>query len=316
MKIVSAFNRDERLQQQLQKDFPNVQFTFYKNMKELGDSIIDADVLLTFGEDVTEDIIDSAKKLNWIMVFSAGLEKLPHEKLMERNILVTNARGIHKIPMAEFAFAYMLQYAKQLETFNKQQDECIWNRQLPLRELYGSTLVVVGAGAIGSQIAKYGRTFGMKTIGINSSGKPVEEFDEIYPMSELKSALTMGDYIISVLPSTKATNGVFQKEQFEAMKNSAVFINMGRGNAVNETDLMEALENDELAHAFLDVYQVEPLPTDHPFWKSNKVTMTPHLSAISDQYVPRAMEIFRHNLTVYLNGGNDYINKIDLRRGY
>lgn len=100
------------------------------------------------------------------------------------------------------------------------------------------------------------------------------------------------------------------------MKKEAVFINIGRGNAVDEHALMEALEEGQLAHAFLDVFEKEPLPADHPFWKSDKVTITPHLSAISDMYLPRAYEIFVKNLWNYVNKENNWINLVDLNRGY
>ncbi|WAA08780.1 D-2-hydroxyacid dehydrogenase [Fervidibacillus albus] len=316
MDIVASFNRRQELQRDICDEFPNINFFFYKNMAELGSHIERAEVLITYGEDVTAQTILRAKNLKWIMVMSAGLEKMPFHILEQKGILVTNARGIHKIPMAEMAIGYLLQYTKRLSEFNQQQREGIWNRKLQMTELFGKTLLIVGAGAIGSQIAKYASIFGMKTIGVNRTGQIVEHFDEIFRMEELHNVLPKADFVLSVLPSTEKTKGIFGMDQFRLMKKEAVLINMGRGDAVNETELIDALERNEIAHAFLDVFQTEPLPNDHPFWKMEKVTITPHVSAITPQYLPRAFEIFRENLTLYLQGKRPLKNEIDLNRGY
>jgi phosphoglycerate dehydrogenase-like enzyme len=316
MQVVATVGRNEALEKRIQSEFPTVQFTFLKKMKEIGENRYTAEILVTYGEDLDEKLINEMKNLRWIMVMSAGIEKLPLDAIKKNHIIVTNARGIHKIPMAEFVFGYILQYAKQLPLFKKQQSEKVWNRKVHLQEIYGKTMLVVGAGAIGSQISRYGKTFGMHTIGINRSGKENPDFDATYSLEQLNHILPEADYVISVLPNTVSTNKIFSRQQFFKMKKEAVFINIGRGNAVDEQALMEALEEGQLAHAFLDVFEKEPLPADHPFWKSDKVTITPHLSAISDMYLPRAYEIFVKNLWNYVNKENNWINLVDLNRGY
>lgn len=316
MRIISSFEVGQETEDRLKGQFPEVNFSFYKNIKEAEEALVSTEVILTYGSDITEEIIDKATALKWIMVLSAGLEQLPIKKLIERNILVTNVRGIHAIPMAEFAFGYMLQHAKKLAAFAKQQEQKNWKRLVPLKELYGQTLLVVGAGAIGSQIAKYANVFGMNTIGINTSGRNVAEFEEVFPISELNHVLPKADYVVSVLPSTERTKNVYNLKQFQMMKEDAVFINMGRGDAVNEADLLKALSTGEIAHAYLDVFNEEPLPEAHPFWNHENITITPHLSAVTDLYLPRGMEIFEENLRTYIKGGNEYINRIEMERGY
>lgn len=316
MVVLLRIQRNKELEKQLQAQFPNVNFIYIKDKDEIIKYIPGAEVFVTYGEDLTEDVVFEAQKLKWIMVMSAGVEKLPFQLLKERNILVTNVRGIHQIPMAEFVFGYILQYAKKLDVFLKQQSEKVWNKKVPIQEIYGKTLLVVGAGAIGSQISQYGCVFGMKTIGINRSGNKNEAFDETYSKERLNDVLPIADYIVSVLPNTTDTQYIFTKEQFKLMKKEAVFINVGRGNAVKENDLLEALKKDELAHAFLDVFEKEPLPEDHPLWTSEKVTITPHLSALTNMYLPRAYEIFTKNLRIYVNNKKNFINVIDLDRGY
>ena len=218
MHVVAITKRDEKWDKTLREQFPDVTFTYLRNIKDIGEHIHAVDVLVTYGEDVTEQFVYEAENLKWIMVMSAGIEKLPFQALMERNILVTNARGIHKIPMAEFVFGFILMHAKQLATFMKQKKEKVWNRRVKLQEVYGKTLIVVGAGAIGSEISKYAKTFGMKTIGINRSGKKNELFDETYSVEKINELLPRGDYIVSVLPSMKSTNYLFTMEQFDNMK--------------------------------------------------------------------------------------------------
>ena len=129
-------------------------------------------------------------------------------------------------------------------------------------------------------------------------------------------ALPKADFIVSILPSTPKTRNVLTEDHFVAMKNSAVFINIGRGDLVNEDVLLQALNHNEIAHAFLDVFEKEPLVKDHPFWKMNNVTVTPHLSSVTKNYLPRSFEIFKYNLKTYLNHTGEYMNVIDLKKGY
>ena len=316
MEVIVRITKDEEQEAKIQEQFPNVNFTFTRNYDELMENIKTAEVLVSYGGNVPEDVIQKAENLKWLMVMAAGVDKLPVQALKEKNIIVTNARGIHKIPMAEFVFGYILQYAKQLDVFLNQQTEKVWNKRVYTQEIYGKTLVVVGTGAIGGQISQYGKVFGMKTIGVNRSGKANDLFHETYAIDYLENVLQEADYVVSVLPSTKETKYIFAEQQFKAMKNNAVFINVGRGDAVNEKDLMDALNNGELGHAFLDVFEKEPLAEDHPFWRSDKVTITPHVVALTDMYLPRAYEIFSHNLRIYINGENEFINLVDLNRGY
>lgn len=180
----------------------------------------------------------------------------------------------------------------------------------------GKTILVLGAGAIGGEVARLGKAFRMTTLGVNRSGKPVESIDRLYTLDNLLEAIPGADYIVSVLPSTDETKDLLQKEHFKAMKESAVFVNIGRGDLIDEEVLIEALEAGELAHAILDVFDPEPLEKGHPFWRMENVTVTPHLSSKSGEYLPRTFAIFEKNMREYLKSGKDFINVIDLSRGY
>lgn len=314
MNIYSSILPSEPIQAEIRDAFPQVQFEFHKGIKE--ELFFDAEIFITYGEDLTEDLILQADKLKWIMVMSAGLEKMPFDACRKRGILVTNARGIHKIPMAEFTIGLMLQYSKQMKRLWENEKNQDWDRRLPMGELHGKTVLILGIGAIGGEVARLAKAFNMKTIGVNRSGDKVEWADEIHTISTFTDALPESDFIVSVLPSTGETKHFLDASHFEMMKESSVFINIGRGDLVDESVLLEAMRQKKIAHAFLDVFYKEPLGQDHPFWKMDNVTVTPHISSLTKNYLPRSFVIFKHNMNVYMKKENDYINVINLERGY
>ncbi|MCM3573492.1 MULTISPECIES: D-2-hydroxyacid dehydrogenase [Mesobacillus] len=314
MKIYSSILPVEALQDDVKKEFPEVSFEFHKGIKE--DLFLDAEIFLTYGEDLTEELIYKADKLKWIMVMSAGLDRMPFEACKKRGILVTNVRGIHKIPMAEFTIGMMLQHAKQMRSLLANEQTRTWERKLPMGELYGKTLLILGIGAIGGEVARLAKAFNMKTIGVNRSGREAEWADEIFTMDNYRGALPQADFIVSVLPSTSETKHFLDHIDFDMMKDTAVFINIGRGDLVTDEVLTAALQENKIAHAYLDVFYEEPLKESHPFWTMDNVTVTPHISSLTKNYLPRSFEIFKHNLHTYIKNGSDYLNVIDMDRGY
>ena len=316
MRIVSSVFPKEIIQEEIKSEFPEIQFEFYKGMKDAEKAFYECEVFLTYGDDLTVNHIQKNNHLKWIMQMSAGLEKLPLKAIEEKGIMITNARGIHKIPMAEYTLGTMLQWVKQTRALLENEHEENWDRKIRMEELFEKTVLILGVGAIGGEIARLAKAFRMKTIGVNRSGKGVGNIDELYLTEQMMDALPKADFIVSILPSTPETKHLLTKDHFVAMKNTAVFINIGRGDLVDESLLLHALEKNEIAHAFLDVFEKEPLVKDHPFWKMKNVTVTPHLSSVTQNYLPRALEIFKHNLNTYLNKTGDYMNVIDLKKGY
>ncbi|WP_375088024.1 D-2-hydroxyacid dehydrogenase [Peribacillus sp. RS7] len=314
MLILSTIIPNESIQTKMMDAFPDLNFIYQEGWTD--EPLNEAEILITYGEDLNEEIIGKAANLKWIMVMSAGLELMPFKAIEERGILVTNARGIHKIPMAEYTIGMLLQYEKKLKLLMKNEREELWHRKIEVGEMNGKTMLVLGAGAIGGEVARLGKAFRMTTMGVNRSGKPVDSIDRLYTLDNILEAVPEADYIVSVLPSTDETKGLLQKEHFKAMKETAVFVNIGRGDLINDEVLIEALEAGELAHAILDVFDPEPLGKGHPFWKMENVTVTPHLSSKSGEYLPRTFAIFEKNMREYLKAGKDFINVIDLSRGY
>ncbi|WP_270182612.1 D-2-hydroxyacid dehydrogenase [Alkalihalobacillus sp. CinArs1] len=316
MNIVSTAKLKSQIKSDLISEYPEVTFQFYPSMSEAEEHLHDADVLVTYGEDVQEEHIYKAKKLKWIMVLSAGVELLPFNTIKERGIFVTNARGIHRIQMAEYTVWAMLMTARNTKELLANEASNTWNKRMPLNEISGSTLGVIGTGAIGGEIGRIAKAFNMTTIGVNRKGEPSAYFDHMYSNDKVMDMLPKCDTVVNVLPSTPDTYQFFKGQHFRAMKDTSVFINIGRGDTVDENALVSALHNEEIHHAVLDVFETEPLDKEHPFWEMPNVTVTPHHSGVSPNYQPRAIEIFKRNLNEYMNGTNDFQNNINLDRGY
>ncbi|QHS24613.1 D-2-hydroxyacid dehydrogenase [Virgibacillus sp. MSP4-1] len=316
MEILTTCRIKRSIQDRLLHSYPSLTFRFCEDIREAESYLPKADILITYGEDLTEDHIYKAENLKWIMVISAGVDKMPFKAIQEKSVLVTNVKGIHGIPMSEYAFSMLLQVSRQAKVLHENEQKHHWDRTVHMTEMYGQTMLVAGTGAIGQEVARLAKAFQMKTIGLSKSGRPADYFDETGTMDQLLDKVAEADYIVSVLPSTEGTKHIYQTPHFQAMKREAIFLNMGRGDAVKEDDLVKALNQKELRHAVLDVFEQEPLPENHPFWDMENVTVTPHISGLSRYYQPRSFKIFEANLEKYLNDQNDYINVIDPERGY
>ncbi|MCD5325570.1 MULTISPECIES: D-2-hydroxyacid dehydrogenase [Pontibacillus] len=316
MFILSSCKIRRDLRERLVEAYPALTFQFTESMEEAASYLPEADVLLTYGEDLTDERIEEASKLKWIMVLSAGLDKMPFKKIEEKGILVTNSKGIHKVPMAEYAIAMLLQTARKTRLLLENEKAHEWDRGVKPVEITGKTMLVVGTGAIGQEVARLAQAFRMYTIGVSNSGAAKQYFDNVYTKDDFEAQLPEADFVISVLPSTPETKDFFKRKHFEMMKPEAVFLNMGRGDAVNNDVLLDVMEERIIYHAILDVFETEPLPGAHPFWEMGNVTVTPHSSGMSPHYQPRAMSIFEENLHTFRSGGEDLINLIDPRKGY
>ncbi|WP_342471901.1 NAD(P)-dependent oxidoreductase [Metasolibacillus sp. FSL H7-0170] len=314
MHVYFTFEPREDLQKPLVAEFPEVNFVFDAKLRE--EQLAEADIVVTYGEDLTAANIALANKLQWIFVASAGVEKMPAQAIAERGIFVSNVRGIHKKPMTESVLAHILALKRGLPFIYEQQKKGEWNKKTSLSELNGSTALIIGPGAIGAEIGRILQAFGVHTIGCNRSGKSIESMDETYAILDLKAHLQKADIVISMLPSTEETKHLLTYEHFELMKENAIFMNFGRGNVVKEAELVRVLQNKLIGHAVLDVFEVEPLPKDSELWKLDNVTISPHFSSHSSRYVERALEIFEPSLKKWLQGERNLENKIDLLRGY
>ena len=177
----------------------------------------------------------------------------------------------------------------------------------------GKTITILGTGSIGKEIAKKAKVVGLKTLGYQMTQDPVEFFDEVFSGSGLEECLRRADYVVSVLPKTKDTTNILNYQSLSLMKPSTTLINIGRGNAVNEIDLIRVVKEKKISKVVLDVFNEEPLPQDNPLWSTENIYITPHMSAwiISD----KIFEIFTENYKRFIEG-KELLYRVDFRKGY
>jgi len=218
---------------------------------------------------------------------------------------ITNVAGMHISQVSEQAFAMILTFARDMHRFYPAKAKKEWAR--PRRErlfqLPGKTLLIVGVGAIGAQIAKIGKAHGMQTIGIRRNpDQLVANVDQMFSLQELDTLLPNADIVVSILPHTPGTENAFSAPQFDLMKTTSIFINVGRGIHVNETDLAAAIRANKIAGAGIDAFAKEPLPTDSELWELEDIIITPHTGGIETDYLGHALVFFLENLKRYLAG--------------
>lgn len=297
----------------LKEQRSDLEYRFVRSKDISDDDYTWAHVLNTYGSHIKHHDITDFTELKWLNVMSAGVDSLPFDDL--KDIPVTNARGIHKIPMMEYTIGLILNHYKNFYQNKVDQNNRFWNKDVSTEELYGKQVHIFGTGSIGSHIAKVLQVFGVVTTGYNTSGREVEGFDKTHTIEEKNSFVNEADIVISILPKTDNTNAIFDDEFFNTMKDDGIFINIGRGNVVTDEVLLHVLENKVIGHLILDVFNLEPLPEDSPFFNYDNLTITPHSSATTDAYYERAGKILGQNLALYPDFER-MENIVDKEKGY
>ena len=239
--------------------------------------------------------IKDFKSLKFIQLTSAGLDRVPLEYIKERGIKLFNARGVYSIPMAEYAVAGVLQLYKKSNLFRMLQTEHKWEKQRDIIELYGKTVCIAGCGSVGTECAKRFKAFGCKILGLDVSVFENAEFDRIYPIEQAKKVFNESDIVVLTLPLTDKTEHFMNRDKLSSMKSGAILVNISRGKVVNETDLIEALQND-LGGAVLDVFEEEPLSEKSSLWDMPNVIITPHNSFIGGGNEKRLHNLIEKNI--------------------
>lgn len=249
--------------------------------------------------------------LRWAQATSAGVEHLV-DSGQRRDYILTNARGVFGELMSEYVFGYLLFHEKKiLERIQAQQSKQ-WERYEP-GVLHGKTIGLLGVGSIGSHLAGTAKHFGMTVKGFTRTSETSTQVDRYYHGKDLPAFVNGLDYLVCVLPKTKDTNQIVNANLLSALPSHAIFINVGRGNAVDEPALVKALNEGKLTAAILDVFDKEPLPKDHPFWTTPNLYMTFHTSAIT--YPPAMAKLFAENYRLYIEG-KSLKHQVDFERGY
>jgi phosphoglycerate dehydrogenase-like enzyme len=252
--------------------------------------------------------------LRWVQLCSTGFSDNITPEIVSGKVVLTNAPGIHTIPIAESVVVAILDHAKRLKQRRIDQNNHVWGN-VKLSELYGSTVLLLGLGNIGKRIAKLCKSFEMRTIGTKRRVEDVENVDLVFPPEGLKRYLPEADYVVIAAPLTPSTENMVGREEFEAMKDSSYLINVGRGRIVDEVAMVEALKGGSIGGAYLDCHIEEPLPADHPLWDMDNVLVIPHDSHSSPYIGDRIVDIFCENLGRYING-EPLLHVCDPARGY
>ena len=277
----------------------------------------EADVLLGWNFRATElrqawPLVD---RLRWIQWGGAGVDAVLFPELAASDVLLTNARGVFDRAMAEYTLGLILAFGKEFSETYTAQREHRWSYRLT-ELMAGRSVLVVGVGSIGREIARVLKRMDFVVSGVGRLARGADpDFGGIHGVSDLNSCLSQADYVVLITPLTPETRGLFGAEQFSAMKSLARFINLGRGELVDEGALLEALQGGQIAGAGLDVFCTEPLPTESPFWDLDNVIVSPHMSGDYQGHQEAMAEVFLENFERFRDG-RELLNQIDKSLGF
>lgn len=290
-----AFAQDENeLLSFKELGFENVYF----QKDERAELVVDpklVDVVICNGLFLYRDL-DLFPNLKAIQLTSAGLDRVPVERIRERGIKLFNARGVYSVPMAEYAIGAVLNIYKNFPFFREKSQTRTWEKRRDLRELNGQTVCIVGAGSVGAEVAKRFKAFCMKVVGVDVITNPREPFEQIVPIERLAETLPEADVVVATLPLTDQTRGLFDADLFAKFKPTSVFVNIARGAIVNQGALVEALKSKRIFAAVLDVFENEPLDASSELWNLENVVVTPHISFVSPVNKARLSRLAFENL--------------------
>ena len=293
------------------------------NAKSIERALIEIQDTDAFFGKLTPELLSNAKRLRWVQSPTASLEHYLFPELIEHPCILSNMRGLFSDVVADHVMSFVLCFARNLHVYFRQQQQSVWSplgdqsyiadfvnapgTVLPMdrahQHLSDCSLGVVGVGNIGAEILRRAAAFGMKLSGVDPKTRSVAGvLDDVWPLERLPDLLSHSDYVVIAAPLTPVTKKLFHRPIFQAMKRSAILINIGRGAIVDLQDLTDALRKKEIAGAALDVCDPEPLPTEHPLWQMSNVIITPHVAAASPRIAERHLETLLENVRCFIKG--------------
>lgn len=287
------------------------------SVDELRAELPGTEILLgwNFRADSLREAWSHADSLRWIHWAGAGVDAAMFDELVQSDVQLTNARGVFDQPMAEWVLGMIIGFAKRFPETLASQAQCEWQHRVSER-VAGKKALVVGVGSIGRAIGRLLGAAGMQVEAVGRSARSGDvDFGHVYAIDELHSRLPLADYVVLITPLTAQTRGLFDAPEFDAMKSSARFINVGRGALVVEKALLSALEGGDIAGAALDVFVEEPLPGDSPFWKAPNCIVSPHMSGDYDEFEIAMAGQFIENWRRY-QAGEMLNNRVDKTLGF
>ncbi len=271
-----------------------------------------AECAIVFGEPgLIRPALGKLPGLRWVQSTFAGVDALL-DPALRRDYTLTNMRGVFGGLMAEFVLAYLLLHERKILQRLEAQKQERWDDTLT-GTLRGKTIGLLGVGSIGAEVARAARFFGMSVRGYTRESEGCEHVERYFHGTDLLAFANGLDYLVNILPGTSATRGIVNAALLAQLPAHALFINVGRGSAVEQTALIEALEQGRLAGAVLDVFEQEPLPAGHPFWKAPNLLVTSHTSAPS--FPVEISKVFAENYRRYV-AGEPLFYQVSFERGY
>ena len=265
---------------------------------------------------VRPEYMENAESLKWVQLGSAGADEyLP---AIRKGLPVTNATGGYGETISEHILAMLLMLQKKLHIYHDSMKEGLWQKRGEVKGITGSTTLILGMGDIGGKFGEKMKMLGAYVIGVRRADMRKPDYcDELYTMDKLDELLPRADSVVMVLPNTPETVGIMNKDKLALMKKDAILINVGRGSAVVQEDLIDALNSDRLWGAGLDVASPEPLPNDHPLWSAKNLIITPHTSGgwTLPKNTDDVLDIFLKNLDLW-EKGEELFNIVDPETGY
>lgn len=287
--------------QTLAREFPEVRFVGLPKDGAVPADALDAEVLFRCAMSKAElsRTLSDATKLRWMHSCSAGFDQLIVPEVLDGHLTVTRSAATHHIPIAEWVVAFIFASAKRFPELWRAQTEHRWAPP-DTEEVGGKTVGVVGAGAIGGEVAKRVTALGMRVIATKRSPVDLPEYESVMPPDALSELLAQSDYVVLACPLTTETRGMIAEPQLRVMKPTAYLINIARGGLIVDNDLIRALNEGWIAGACLDAFQQEPLPAESPLWDVPNLFATPHASYKSPLFLERSTREFAANLRRFI----------------
>ena len=317
MKLVLMLRSKDDAIMKLDADVPDVEFLRAKSADDLRAVVEDCEILVASGSIYTAEVADIVRQrgaaLRWIQSRSVGIDTFAAAGV-PKGVIFTNARGINGRTESEHAFALLLALMRRVPELERCRTGASW-RSVEDREqflsLEGRTLVIVGMGSIGQQVARKVAAFDMRVIAVTRTGAAEDAADETTSADRMIDVLPTADAVVMCVPLNDRTRGLLGAGEMAAMKPSAVVVNVARGGVVDQHALGVALRDHRLGGAGLDVFAKEPLPADDPLWRLENVILSPHVAGAGGDNARRFVELFADNLGRYRDGGA-LRNRIDL----
>lgn len=308
------FDLPEAAESEIKKINPGLELNLIDSNRDYLPLLKQAEIV--FGWPKTE-LLKKAENLKWLHLPSAGVDRYANKEIYQnRDLMLTNSSGVYGKPIAEHVFSMIMAHNRNLIDYAYDKKEKKWQRKNDIKDFFNSTVGILGLGDIGSTIAKRAKAWGAGVLALKRTMIEVPDYvDQIYLNDDLDKLLKRSDYLILTLPGTPETEGIIGRKELKMMKDTAFIVNIGRGSLIKQDELLEALKNNWIAGAGLDVTDPEPLPEDSELWELDNLILTPHTSGFSPTNDQRRFEIFKDNLQRYLNG-QSLINKVDFELKY